>query len=92
MLNRAAILWLAMSRLPHPCAAQFRPCQFSQVSPPKLNEGVAVSRISWVEPGGDVRASVFVPDSGDLLPGIVFPTPRFTVRPRAPIWWDLRGR
>jgi hypothetical protein len=36
------------------------------------SEGIAISRVSWIEPSGEVGASVFIPDSSDSLPGIVF--------------------
>jgi hypothetical protein len=70
-LNRAVILWLACPAFCCPALLNFVPASFPPVSPPEHKEGVAVSSVSWMEPGVKVGATVFVPD-GDPLPGIVF--------------------
>ena len=91
-MNRIVILCVAVFGLLSTCAAQFHPCQFTQVSHAERSEGIAVSRVSLIEPSGEVGASVFIPDSNEPLPGIVFSHSAIQVLPRTPIWWVLRGR
>ena len=71
-MNRIVILCVAVFGLLSTCAAQFRPCQFTQISHAERSEGIAISRVSLIEPSGEVGASVFIPDSNEPLPGIVF--------------------
>ena len=66
------MLFLAILSLLATCAAEFRPCQFTYSSDAKRSEGIAMSRVSWMEPSGEVGASVFIPESPEPLAAIVF--------------------
>lgn len=71
-MNRTVILCFAILGLVSTCAAEFRPCRFTYSSDAKRSEGVLIRRVAWMEPSGEVGASVFIPDSTEPLPGIVF--------------------
>jgi hypothetical protein len=69
---RLALLAIVTFTLFSTCAAQFRPCKFAEASTTGSSEGVTVRRVGLIEPNGEVEATVFIPDSNTLLPGIVF--------------------
>jgi hypothetical protein len=72
-MNRLVTLAVAMFGLVSTCAAQFHPCQFTEPSGTERKESVSISRVSLIEPNGEIHyADTFIPDSTDLLPGIVF--------------------
>jgi hypothetical protein len=71
-MNRMLLLGVATFALLSTCAAQFRPCKFTEASTIGRGGTVTVRRLSVIEPGGEVGASVFIPESNEPLPGIVF--------------------
>ena len=54
------------------CAAQFRPCKFTTLSTIDHSAGIETLRVSVIEQNGIVGASVFIPDSQEPIPGIIF--------------------
>ena len=54
------------------CAAQFAPCKASKPSTVGHRDGITELELTFIEPTGEARAHVFVPDSDSPVPGIVF--------------------
>jgi hypothetical protein len=71
-VGRLALLGITTFALLSTCAAQFRPCRFSEGSTTGCSEGITIRRVGLIEATGEFEATVFVPDSGAPLPGIVF--------------------
>src|SRR5262249_512789 len=63
---------LLMSALAYTCSAQFVPCKDGKLSTVGHAEGITFQRISFVERDTEIGASVFIPDSKEPVPGIVF--------------------
>jgi hypothetical protein len=71
-MKRLFILGVATFGLLPGCAAQFRHCQFAETAGTGRSEGITIRRVALIEPSGEVGASVFIPDSNEPLPGIIF--------------------
>ena len=55
------------------CTAQrLHPCSYSGTSDVGHVEGITVERLAVIEKTGKIGATVFIPDSNESLPGIVF--------------------
>jgi hypothetical protein len=55
------------------CTAQtLHRCRFSESSEVGRAEGIDIQQISLIEPSGKVKATIFIPDATEPLPGIVF--------------------
>jgi hypothetical protein len=65
-------LALAIVSLCAVAAAQFKPCEFGEAVTVGKTEGVTVRRVSLLESTGEVSATVYLPDSSEPVPGILF--------------------
>jgi hypothetical protein len=54
------------------CSAQKHPCRFSGTSEVSHTQGIDIQRVFLIEPSRKVKATVFIPDGSEPLPGIVF--------------------
>jgi hypothetical protein len=72
-----------MSRIIKPCivilallatcsAQKLHVCKFSGASEVGHTQGIDIQRVAVIEPGSEVKATVFIPDGSEPLPGIVF--------------------
>ena len=68
-MNRLVILGLMVFGLVSICAADFRPCKFTEASTVSHREGVTVRRVGLVEDSGEVGATALIPDGNVPLPG-----------------------
>lgn len=72
-MSRVVAQCIAILSLLSPCTAQrLHPCKFSGTSAVSHLEGITVERLAVIEKNGRVGATVFIPDSDEPLPGIVF--------------------
>jgi hypothetical protein len=70
---RASPIWVAVVlALASTCTAQFPSCNADAGSTVDHRDGITVRRVSFVGPTGKIGASVFIPDSGAPVPGIIF--------------------
>jgi hypothetical protein len=55
------------------CTAQtLHTCRFSGSSQVGRSQGISIQRVTIVEPNSEVKATLFIPDGSEPLPGIVF--------------------
>ena len=55
------------------CTAQtLHTCRFSGTSQVGHSQGISIQRVTIVEPNSEVKATLFIPDGSEPLPGIVF--------------------
>lgn len=72
-MSRVFALSIAILSLLATCTAQrLHPCRFSGTSEVGHTQGIDVQRVAVIEPDKEVQATVFIPDGGEPLPGIVF--------------------
>jgi hypothetical protein len=71
-MSRLFVHCIAVVSLFSACAAQKHPCRFSGTSDVGHAEGITMQRLTVFEKGGNVKATVFIPDGSDPLPSIVF--------------------
>jgi hypothetical protein len=72
-MSRIITLSFAILSLLPTCTAQkLHPCRFSATSHVGRIQDIDVQRVAVIEPDKEVQATVFVPDSGVPVPGIVF--------------------
>jgi len=71
-MSRAVALCIAILSLLSTCAAQrLHPCKFSGTSEVGHTQGIGIQRVAVIEPNSGVKATVFIPDGSEPLPGIV---------------------
>jgi hypothetical protein len=72
-MSRMIALCLVILNTLAACTAQtLHQCRFSESSEVGRAEGIDIQRISVIEPVDTVRATVFIPDASEPVPGIVF--------------------
>jgi len=72
-VSRMITLCIVILSLIATCTAQrLHACRFSGTSEVGHTQGVDVQRVAVIEPNGEVKATVFIPDASEPLPGIVF--------------------
>ena len=68
-MNRFVILGFTVFGLVSTCVADFRPCKFTDASTVRHREGIAMWRVGLIEDGGEIGATILVPDGNAPLPG-----------------------
>jgi hypothetical protein len=71
MLRRSLSFGLVLVALLSTCAAQFRPCKFSDATTVDHIEGISVQRLTITDPSGSFGSTVFLPDA-DSRKGALF--------------------
>jgi hypothetical protein len=72
-MHRIITLSFAVLSMLPTCASQkVHPCKFSATSHVGHIQGIDVQTVAVIEPDKEVQATVFIPDSGESVPGIVF--------------------
>ncbi|MGC2171792.1 MAG: hypothetical protein WA555_02155 [Candidatus Sulfotelmatobacter sp.] len=72
-MSRVYTLCTVILSLLATCTAQkLHVCTFSGVSEVGHTQGVDIQRVAVIEPNSEVKATVFIPDGSEPLPGIVF--------------------
>jgi len=72
-MSRVVAQCIAILSLLPTCAAQrLHPCKFSGTSEVGHTQGIDIQRVAVIEPNSQVKATVFIPDGSEPLPGIVF--------------------
>jgi hypothetical protein len=72
-MSRLIALCLVILSVLAACTAQtLHRCRFSESSEVGRAEGIDIQRISVIEPAGKVKATIFIPDASEPVPGIVF--------------------
>lgn len=72
-LGRMITVCIAILGLLATCAAQkLHVCRFGGSSEAVYAEGISIRRVAVIEPNSEVKATVFIPDGSEPLPGIVF--------------------
>jgi len=72
-MSRMITLCIVILNLLATCSAQkLHVCRFSGTSEVGHTQGVSIQRVTVIEPTSEVKATVFIPDGSDPLPGIVF--------------------
>ena len=72
-MSRLLVLCIVILSLLATCTAQkLHVCRFSGASEVGHTQGISIQRVAVIEPGSEVKATIFIPDGSDPLPGIVF--------------------
>ncbi|MGD1082491.1 MAG: hypothetical protein ABR881_29595 [Candidatus Sulfotelmatobacter sp.] len=64
--------FVILSLLATSTAQKLHVCRFSGASGVGHTQGIDIQRVAVIEPSSEVKATVFIPDGTDPLPGIVF--------------------
>ena len=64
--------FVILSLLATSTAQKLHVCRFSGASEVGHTQGIDIQRVAVIEPSSEVKATVFIPDGSDPLPGIVF--------------------
>ena len=68
-MNRLIVLGLTVFGLVSNCVADFKPCKFTDKSTVGHREGISVRRVGIIENGGEIEATILIPDGDTPLPG-----------------------
>ena len=72
-MSRTITLCIVIFSLFATCTAQkLHVCRFSGTSEVGHTQGIDIKRLAVIEPNSEVKATVFIPDGSEPLPGIVF--------------------
>src|SRR5215475_5590158 len=71
LIVRPLIFGIAVCGLFSTCAAQFKPCKFSEASTISHAQDITVRRVALIESDREIDATVFIPDANNRLPGIL---------------------